>query len=531
VEAEESGTWLSPHAGSEPRFGSSSSSSSLPFAGAPALDLRRRDSSQAPDSPGAGGRGRSTFDGTGFQNFSCFNRDQGVWVVVSDAVLWRLAVQAVKEGRQIIQCWSCGCSSGEEAYYLRMIWQRRLGPVFPELDLQVLGTDLCEESILAAKQGSYPQHSVQGLPASWQTDFFDVPDSFSPLHATFRFTPLRPSCTHDVARFQKEKKRCLEHARKRSEAALAALPGSSKKADGSGRFLWRLRDEDVLRSVAFERQDVTKDMPEGMFDIILSRYAVCLYLDGEQKVEALNGMLERLREGGFLVLGAKDHLPQSVQERHELTRLEYQPVQDWSYGPMEPFQNVFRKGNAKGVNTRDDDPRALAGTYAAFLRTKGEKTDWVLERDRMVRERTMRKLSDRSKAVLERAAREGRRNEPENFTSRMMQDNQARDQRQAARIAEKKAREDEEIATTAKVCLTVEESKSKMQSFYGRLFQDMASRQHAVELAEKQRMLGSTMTKPSKESKRRTRSSKTAARESCSEPRKNSRKRRAKSAA
>ena len=52
-----------------------------------------------------------------FQRFSRFNRDATVWIAVTDVVLWAAAQHAAKEQKPI-SCWSCGCSSGEEVYYL-----------------------------------------------------------------------------------------------------------------------------------------------------------------------------------------------------------------------------------------------------------------------------------------------------------------------------------------------------------------------------------------------------------------------------
>lgn len=118
-----------------------------------------------------------------FQWFSRFNRDEHVWIAVSDAVLWNLAQQRVASGeqaeratKQSLRCWSCGCSSGEEAYFVRMIWQKRLAPVFPELGFTVLGTDLCSEKIEAARRGAYHTHSVKTLPTGWLKEFFDPPE-------------------------------------------------------------------------------------------------------------------------------------------------------------------------------------------------------------------------------------------------------------------------------------------------------------------------------------------------------------------
>ena len=79
----------------------------------------------------------------------------------------------------------------------------------------------------------------------------------------------------------------------------------------------------VKTGVCFVQQDVTEEMPSGPFDVILSRYAVCLYLQTTQLSEVLPEMLNRLRPGGFLVIGAKDHLPNGIEQRYGLVALDY----------------------------------------------------------------------------------------------------------------------------------------------------------------------------------------------------------------
>ena len=73
----------------------------------------------------------------------------------------------------------------------------------------------------------------------------------------------------------------------------------------------------------FLQQDVTLEMPEGPFDVILSRYAVCLYLQSQTLTEVLGDMVQRLRPGGFLVIGAKDHLPNGFGLRQGLVEVDY----------------------------------------------------------------------------------------------------------------------------------------------------------------------------------------------------------------
>ncbi|CAE8694349.1 unnamed protein product, partial [Polarella glacialis] len=229
-------------------------------------------------------------------------------------VLWALAQGGLDEGfegavsssaerpkQKYLSCWSCGCSSGEEAYYLRMIWQKRLAPVFPELDLQVLGTDLSLETVEAAIEGSYPLHSVKALPDSWRRDFFEAPRNWDP-DSIQGGLPGTPSAAKGKHRLQK-----LVQQNRRGYATGTPTSGLQQQNPVS-EDLWRLVHPDVRRNVSFLPQDVLEEMPDGPFDLIMSRYAVCLYIAAEKKTQVLAAMVERLRPGGFLVIGEKDKL-------------------------------------------------------------------------------------------------------------------------------------------------------------------------------------------------------------------------------
>lgn len=113
-----------------------------------------------------------------FTKFSRFCRDKTAWECLCDAVLFPLAQAKAASsngaGEQSqIRCWSCGCSTGEEAYHLSMMWQHRFAEHFPNVTLSVLGTDISEECIAAAHECIYPHHSVAGLPQEWIEKYFE----------------------------------------------------------------------------------------------------------------------------------------------------------------------------------------------------------------------------------------------------------------------------------------------------------------------------------------------------------------------
>jgi len=446
------------------------SSGASHMAGAPALSLRPK---------------AEDVEHAAFETFSKFNRDRSTWIGVSDAVLWELAAGALGTGRTGLRCWSCGCSSGEEAYYLRMIWQRRLAPVFSELDLTVIGTDLCEEKVEAARRGAYPQHSVQGMPAEWQLDFFEVPESFDIMHASWKFTnALLGPAPEAGASAKREKKQLEKIDRLRAAATLTSLPGSKKSAAMAGPAYFTLQDAGVRESCSFVVQDVTTDMPEGPFDVICSRYAVCLYLEAEQKSEVLAAMVSRLRPGGFLILGNKDKLPNGFCEQHGLAQLVYRTVTEaCPFGPPELVDGIFRKGSDGRRKVAEcvirDEPRLHAGSYREFMQSTGGDADWVEERERLFRERTQKKMTEKSRAILDKAEKEGRRECSGGLLDRMTHDFEARRERAQQRETAKQAA-DKEIAAQLNTNLTREAAASKITSFFDRLGKDIAQREELL---------------------------------------------------
>ncbi len=77
---------------------------------------------------------------------------------VFPAVLEKLEEKGASSNMRI---WVPGCASGEEAYSVAIALFEFLGSKAPEIRIQLLGTDLSETSIKAARSGVYPSN-IQG---------------------------------------------------------------------------------------------------------------------------------------------------------------------------------------------------------------------------------------------------------------------------------------------------------------------------------------------------------------------------------
>ncbi|HLE67409.1 MAG TPA: CheR family methyltransferase, partial [Burkholderiales bacterium] len=61
--------------------------------------------------------------------------------------------------------------------------------------------------------------------------------------------------------------------------------------------------------VAFARQDLRSELPEGLHDLIFCRNLAFIYFEARLANETLDRLLSRLRQGGALVVGLHDRLP------------------------------------------------------------------------------------------------------------------------------------------------------------------------------------------------------------------------------
>ncbi len=183
---------------------------------------------------------------------SRFNRDRAVFVYLADQVLPELGFQALTAGATTLKAWSAGCASGEEPYTLALIWHFLAARRLPELDLRILGTDIDETLLGRAKRACYPRGSLREIPEAW-------------VASAFEDTELG----------------------------------------------YRLRST-ITNFVSFERHDLRSGPPNRRFDLVLCRNLAFTYFDDELQSATARSLRRSLRDGGALVLGARETLPESA---------------------------------------------------------------------------------------------------------------------------------------------------------------------------------------------------------------------------
>ena len=174
-------------------------------------------------------------------NETYFFRDRTPFDLLSKATLPKL-IQRRQSKR--LRIWSAGCSTGQEAYSLAMLFAE--DPLrWAGWTIDILGTDVSESAVRRAREGAYSQFEVQrGLGINQMIRWFEETDNG-----------------------------------------------------------WRAV-EPLRRMVRFQVQNLLEPPPHpGQFDIVLCRN-VLLYLNAERRGQIFDRIAGAMEPDGWLMLGA-----------------------------------------------------------------------------------------------------------------------------------------------------------------------------------------------------------------------------------
>jgi chemotaxis protein methyltransferase CheR len=193
-------------------------------------------------------------------NETYFFRERNQLRALFEEILPQLRMRGEAGGRSVVSIWSAGCSSGEEPYSIVMLAME--AGIEMGRDLRVYASDISRRMLRRARRGIY-----------------------------------RPASFRDTEPRFKEK--------------------YFVEKDG----LWRISD-DVKRHVVFTRLnllDRERISLLGTMDVILCRNVI-IYFDLETKQEVIRTFSEKLRAGGYLLLGHSESLI-NVSNAFELAHL------------------------------------------------------------------------------------------------------------------------------------------------------------------------------------------------------------------
>ena len=115
-----------------------------------------------------------------------FFRDAPVWEKLKETIFPNI-LSTMQEG-SVLRAWVPGCSTGEEAYTLAMIFKEALEKNKPQegLSLQIFATDLDNEAIETARRALFPLNIVSDVSPARLTRFFNKTEEGYRVNAEIR---------------------------------------------------------------------------------------------------------------------------------------------------------------------------------------------------------------------------------------------------------------------------------------------------------------------------------------------------------
>lgn len=100
-------------------------------------------------------------------HYTYFFREFNHFEFLNKSALALLIEVARKRGDKKIRVWSAACSRGQEVYSLAMFFSYHLGQIAPDIDFEIIGTDIDEQSIKVAQKGVYHYQDLNEIPSNY----------------------------------------------------------------------------------------------------------------------------------------------------------------------------------------------------------------------------------------------------------------------------------------------------------------------------------------------------------------------------
>lgn len=167
-----------------------------------------------------------------------------------DAYTTQIVPELHAAGKRKIKIWSAASSSGEEAYTMAIAFYDLIKPKYPDMDIEVVGTDISSAVVETAKKGVYKEYSIRNTPPYYLKKYF-----------------------------------------KTNGSSYEVIP-------------------EIRRNVSFKLLNLYDDLNmKSMynFDIIICAN-VLIYFDATSKTKVVNHLYNSLNKGGYLFIGYSETL-------------------------------------------------------------------------------------------------------------------------------------------------------------------------------------------------------------------------------
>jgi chemotaxis protein methyltransferase CheR len=103
---------------------------------------------------------------------TCFFRSQPTIDAVSKIIFPKIVAQPGKQALKKVRVWSAGCSTGEESYTLSILFLEQSAPRFKDWKIEIVATDLNDDSLAKCREGLYAEYSVRNLSPQMREKYF-----------------------------------------------------------------------------------------------------------------------------------------------------------------------------------------------------------------------------------------------------------------------------------------------------------------------------------------------------------------------
>jgi two-component system, chemotaxis family, CheB/CheR fusion protein len=178
-------------------------------------------------------------------NVTSFFRDAAAWDYVAAEIVPRIV--ASRAPSDPIRVWSTGCSTGEEAFTLAIIFAEAAGDDVLKQRVKIYATDVDDGALASGRMATYTAGQLEPVPEAFRAKYFE------PQNGGFAFRP------------------------------------------------------DLRRCVIFGRHDLVQDPPISRIDLLVSRNTL-MYFDADAQQRILGNFHFALRDDGYLFLGKSEVL-------------------------------------------------------------------------------------------------------------------------------------------------------------------------------------------------------------------------------
>jgi chemotaxis protein methyltransferase CheR len=115
-------------------------------------------------------------------NETFFFRNTGQLDAMVQKIIPEMIHNNQKSGKFKIRIWSAACSSGEEAYSVAIMLKEFIKPKYPEINFEIVGTDINQTVLDTAVRGIYGEYAVRNIPIQYLKKYFKQVDGLYELN-------------------------------------------------------------------------------------------------------------------------------------------------------------------------------------------------------------------------------------------------------------------------------------------------------------------------------------------------------------